>query len=90
MGVLLSAGEKDHVSPPAAVRANFRKYRKSEPTTEYRELEGRSHFLAAQDGRGNLADLALAWSQEHAVVGKPPSVPDATVDLTKETLPSSG
>lgn len=64
--MLFIAGEKDHVSPPSAVRANVRKYRDSPAITEYREYPGRSHFLCGETGWEEIADLALGWATEKA------------------------
>jgi hypothetical protein len=36
--------------------------------TEYKEFPGRSHFAVGQDGWEEVADHALAWAIEHAVV----------------------
>jgi len=60
------AGEKDHVSPAAAVRANFKKYRRSPPITEHKEYPGRSHFLCGEEGWEEIADFALRWATEKA------------------------
>jgi pimeloyl-ACP methyl ester carboxylesterase len=64
--MLLIAGEKDHVSPAAAVRSNYKRYRHSPAVTEYREFPGRSHSLCGERGWEEIADLALEWSTEKA------------------------
>jgi len=57
--MLLISGEKDHVSPAALVRANFKKYRRSPSITELREFPGRSHWLCGERGWEEIADFAL-------------------------------
>jgi pimeloyl-ACP methyl ester carboxylesterase len=64
--LLMIAGERDHVSPPSVVKANFNLYAKSKAVTEYREFTGRSHFILGQDGWQEVADYALDWAVDHA------------------------
>lgn len=66
--LLVMAGERDHVVPPAIARAIVAKYRSSgsTATVDYREYPGRTHRLVSQDGWEQLADDALAWATSHA------------------------
>jgi len=64
--LLLIAGGKDHVSPPAVVKANFNLYRKSKAITEYKEYPERTHYTLGQEGWEGLADYALSWAAVHA------------------------
>lgn len=64
--LLFIAGDKDHIIPPAAVKANLKKYRKSEAISAYSEFSGRSHYILGQDGWEEVADYALSWATEHA------------------------
>jgi len=66
--LLLSAGESDHVVPPAIVRAIEKKYRASgsPAIVDYIEYPGRTHRLVSQDGWEQIADHALAWAVQHA------------------------
>jgi pimeloyl-ACP methyl ester carboxylesterase len=66
--LLLIAGSQDLLSPPAVVRANVRAYRDSIATTEYREFEGRTHFIIAQTGWQEVADYALDWAREQELL----------------------
>lgn len=66
--LLLISGGRDHVSPPAIVRSNAKKYRKSPSLTEYREFPGRSHFIAGEKGWEEVADYALSWAVDNAIV----------------------
>lgn len=67
--LLLIAGGKDHVSPPAVVHANYKLYSKSKAITEYKEYPERTHYTLGQEGWQEVADYALRWAEEHA--GKP-------------------
>lgn len=60
--LLFIAGEKDHVSPPALNKANYRRSSKSKAVTEYKEFAGRCHFIVGQDGWQEVADYALSWA----------------------------
>jgi pimeloyl-ACP methyl ester carboxylesterase len=63
--LLMIAGGEDHVSPPSLVRENFKRYRRSDSITGYKEFPGRSHFIAGQEGWEEVADYALAWVTEN-------------------------
>ena len=65
--LLLIAGENDHVSPPAVVKATVKSYGKSTAVTEYKEFPGPSHYVLGQDGWKEVADFALDWSANHAL-----------------------
>ncbi len=54
---------------PSLVRATFKKYRRSEAITEYKELPGRSRYIAGQDGWDEVADYALRWATGQPRVG---------------------
>jgi non-heme chloroperoxidase len=66
--LLLIAGEKDHVVPPAIVRAIHRAYTRTDSGSlvEYREYAGRTHRIVSQDGWEEVADDALDWAVRHA------------------------
>lgn len=61
--LLFIAGSKDHVSPPALVKANAKRQRKGGAVTEYAEYAGRTHFLVGQSGWEEIADRALEWTR---------------------------
>jgi pimeloyl-ACP methyl ester carboxylesterase len=65
--LLMIAGDKDHISPPAVVEANFKLYRHSKALTEYKEFPGRSHYILGQDGWEEVADYVLDWAVEKAI-----------------------
>jgi pimeloyl-ACP methyl ester carboxylesterase len=59
--LLLISGGKDHTIPPAIVRAEYKKYRRSAAVTELREFPDRGHSLTMDRGWRAVADTALAW-----------------------------
>ena len=60
--LLFIAGGRDHVSPPALVRSNAKKYTKSTAITDFEQFEGRAHFILGQAGWEDVADFALDWT----------------------------
>ena len=66
--LLFIAGGEDHIMPASVNKSNAEHYEKSSALTEYKEFAGRSHFTVGQDGWEEVADHALAWAIEHAVV----------------------
>ena len=64
--LLLIAGGEDHLQPAAVSESNFKHYRHSNATTDYREFPGRSHYTVGQNGWEEVADYALEWAEEKA------------------------
>ena len=60
--LLLIAGGKDHISPASVVEANFRLYRQSSATTDYKVFPDRTHYILGQAGWQEVADYALDWA----------------------------
>ena len=50
---------------------NERKYDDSVSITEYKEFEGRSHFILGQDSWEAVADYALDWATTHSAGAEP-------------------
>jgi pimeloyl-ACP methyl ester carboxylesterase len=65
--LLFISGGEDHLMPPSVQRSNAKHY-KSDTLTEVKEYEGYAHLLPAQDGWEEIADFALEWAVEHAVL----------------------
>jgi pimeloyl-ACP methyl ester carboxylesterase len=65
--LLFISGSEDNLMPPKVQRSNAKHY-KSNTVTEVKEYEGRAHLLPAQEGWEEVADYALAWAIENAVV----------------------
>ena len=66
--LLLIAASQDQLAPPAMVRANARAYRDSLATTEYREFQGRTHLIIAQNGWQEVANYALDWVRDQELL----------------------
>src|SRR5688572_3143380 len=66
--LLLIAASQDQLAPPAMMRANARAYRDSLATTEYREFQGRTHLIIAQNGWQEVANYALDWVRDQELL----------------------
>jgi len=66
--LLLIAGEKDHISPPSLVDMNYKLYKNSKAITDYKVFAGRSHFILGEVGWDEVADDAIEWASQHALV----------------------
>jgi len=64
--LLFISGSDDHLMPPSLQRSNAKHY-KSDTLTEVIEFEG-PHLLPSAPGWEKVADYALSWATEHAVV----------------------
>ena len=69
--LLFIAGGEDNIMPPSVNHSNAKYYRHTKALTEYKEFEGRSHYTLGQDGWEEVADYALEWAQEHALLQDP-------------------
>jgi alpha-beta hydrolase superfamily lysophospholipase len=58
--LLMIAGEKDHIIPPALNKKNAAKYR-APNVTDFKEFPGRDHWIIAAPGWQEVADYALGW-----------------------------
>ena len=64
--LLVIAGTKDHVVPPAIAETIVKRYNKSGTAlVEYKEYAGRTHRLVSQDGWEEIATYALDWAVNH-------------------------
>ncbi len=59
--LLMIAGKQDHIAPASMNRANFGRYPQSRAMTDDRELDERSHWIIAQPGGQEVADLVRSW-----------------------------
>lgn len=59
--LLFIAGEHDNIIPASLNRTNYRKYRKSESRTDFREFPGRSHYLINDKGWEEIAAYISKW-----------------------------
>ena len=65
--LLLIAGSADNIIPASLNRSNAARYKRSPSVTDYREFEGRTHFIIGQAGWEEVADFVLAWLKEKGV-----------------------
>ncbi len=59
--LLLIAGGADHITPAAMNRVNFAKYKHSPAQTDFKEFDGRCHWIIAQPGWEEVAEYAANW-----------------------------
>jgi pimeloyl-ACP methyl ester carboxylesterase len=64
--LLIIAGEKDHTVPASVSEAAYKRQQKNAGVTQYREMPGRGHSLAMDHGWQEVAEVALAFVNEHA------------------------
>jgi alpha-beta hydrolase superfamily lysophospholipase len=68
--LLMIAGSRDHLIPPAVVKANVRRYRHSSAITEYKEFADRTHFIIGQSGWQEVASFALDWARDQELANE--------------------
>jgi pimeloyl-ACP methyl ester carboxylesterase len=61
--LLLTMGGKDHTVPEAISKSAYKKYRKSEATTDLVEFEDRGHSLTIDSRWREVAEQVLTWLQ---------------------------
>lgn len=66
--LLFIAGEKDQIIPKSLVRKNFRAYR--EGVKDWKEFEGRTHYLCNQDNWEEIAEFVLGWIKDEKERGR--------------------
>jgi pimeloyl-ACP methyl ester carboxylesterase len=59
--LLFLTGTQDHLTPVAMVRRNANKYKVGPGKVDYREFDGRSHYICGEPGWEEVADAALGW-----------------------------
>jgi len=63
--LLIIAGSSDHIVPAKLNRLNYAKYLRSpQSITDYREFQGRTHFIIGQNNWEQVADSVLGWLKE--------------------------
>jgi pimeloyl-ACP methyl ester carboxylesterase len=63
--LLITSGSTDHIIPASLNHTNYQKYQHSHSVTDYKELEGRNHFVLGQPTWREDADYILKWLQLH-------------------------
>ena len=59
--LLIMAGSTDHTIPASLNFANYQKYKHTDSVTDYKEFEGRNHFVLGQPTWKENADFILDW-----------------------------
>ena len=59
--LLFIAGEHDHIIPASLNRKNHAAYRDAESQCDFKEFEGRSHFICGQRGWQEVAEYVGGW-----------------------------
>jgi pimeloyl-ACP methyl ester carboxylesterase len=62
--LLMIAGSEDHIIPPSLNKDNFGRYKNSGSITDFKEFEGRAHFIIGQKGWKEVADYAIEWIEK--------------------------
>lgn len=62
--LLLMSGKRDHTVPDVLTRSTFKRYRRSDAVTEYKQYGDRGHSLIVDSGSPQLMTEALAWLRE--------------------------
>ena len=62
--LLLTAGSTDHTIPPSLNYSNYKKYGKDGSVTDYKEFNGRNHFVLGQSTWKEDAEFILNWIQK--------------------------
>jgi non-heme chloroperoxidase len=64
--LLIISAQNDHTVPPAISHASYKLQEKNPGVTEIREMPNRGHSLTIDHGWRDVAEIALAFIQEHA------------------------
>jgi pimeloyl-ACP methyl ester carboxylesterase len=67
--LLFIGGDRDHLTPLAAVRRNAKAYKAHGGTVACEVFAGRSHFICNQDGWEDVADRCLEFLETSVAVG---------------------
>jgi pimeloyl-ACP methyl ester carboxylesterase len=62
--LLITTGVEDIIVPVGMVRTNYRKYRNTAAITDYREFDGRTHWIIAQEGWQEVASYIEGWLEK--------------------------
>lgn len=59
--LLLTSGNKDNIIPAHLNLRNFKKYQRNDSVLDYKEFDGRNHFVLGQQGWRGDADYIFNW-----------------------------
>lgn len=84
--LLILSGSTDHIIPTHLNIRNFKKYKKrSDSVLDYKEMEGRNHFVLGQPGWKGDADYVLGWIESQFENSSNGLTKQA--DFSKQTVP---
>lgn len=63
--LLFIAGSTDHCIPASLNYSNYKRYRHKDSVTEFKELEGRNHFVLGQPSWPETAQTIYEWILKH-------------------------
>ena len=64
--LLMIAGENDNIIPASLNKTNFNRYKASKPSiTDFKEFEGRNHYLVGAKNWEEIADYILNWHDKN-------------------------
>jgi pimeloyl-ACP methyl ester carboxylesterase len=63
--LLIVSGSTDHTIPASLNYSNYKKYKNNNSITDYKEFEGRNHFVLGQPTWKEDADYILTWLENH-------------------------
>jgi pimeloyl-ACP methyl ester carboxylesterase len=63
--LLITSGSLDHIMPAHLNNRNFEAYEQNGSVTEYKEFEGRNHFVLGQPTWTEDAEYILHWLENH-------------------------
>ena len=63
--LLIIAGGNDHIIPSGLNKTNFQKYKNTKSKTDFKEFEGRTHFIIGQHNWEEVADYILEWTKKN-------------------------
>jgi pimeloyl-ACP methyl ester carboxylesterase len=63
--LLIISGESDRTVPASINQANFEKWKRSPAETEMRKLPRRTHWIIAEPGWEEVADLVIDFARRH-------------------------
>jgi pimeloyl-ACP methyl ester carboxylesterase len=59
--ILIIAGEKDNIIPASLNKKNFEAYKDNNSRTDFREFEGRTHYICGQQNWEEVASFVNEW-----------------------------
>lgn len=63
--LLLTSGSEDNFLPASLNYSNYKRYKDPDSVTDYKEFEGRNHFVLGQPTWKEDADYILNWISQH-------------------------